>query len=335
MRVGGAIALACAGLACAVGARPGWLDGRHPEYPRERYLVGVGDAAGLDGARDRARAEIARVFEVRVEDEAVVRVRSESVDAGVPPLVQESIDVWTRTRTDVTLQGVEIRETWTDPSDGRVFALAVLEIRGALRALDEGIEALDAESEQRRARAVQQPGDLERARELVRAVRAARDRDELAARARVLGAPPRAVFGAERAALDSQLRAAWAGLVFTVSAREYSGSVLDAMRDVVAARLGALGLRVVAAAPRPVEVSCRLGLTPVERADATWNHVSWEGTCAASDAGRAVFTVARAGAESHPVMSTARHKARERGIQQLARAFERDLRRYLFDADAP
>ena len=65
MRVGGGIMLACVALACAVGARPDWLDGRHPEYPRERYLVGVGDAEALDGARDRARAEIARVFEVR------------------------------------------------------------------------------------------------------------------------------------------------------------------------------------------------------------------------------------------------------------------------------
>src|SRR5690606_36438917 len=74
-----AIVLAVGLAGCASSAvTPDWVSGAAGKYPPSRYLVGRGEAEGGEEARDRARADLAKVFEVRVavesEDEQAFRM---------------------------------------------------------------------------------------------------------------------------------------------------------------------------------------------------------------------------------------------------------------------
>ena len=51
---------------CASG-RPDWTEsGKSNEYPASRYLTGIGTAADLGTAKDRARANLAKIFSVKI-----------------------------------------------------------------------------------------------------------------------------------------------------------------------------------------------------------------------------------------------------------------------------
>ena len=62
------LAVGLAGTATAAD-RPAWVDGESDEWPRSKFLTGVGSADERGVAESRARAELARVFQARVESE--------------------------------------------------------------------------------------------------------------------------------------------------------------------------------------------------------------------------------------------------------------------------
>ena len=178
-------------LACAARG-PEWLDGSADAYPPERYLIGVGSGPGVDAARDRARAEIARSLEVHIEDEVLDRTesRSDPEGRGAGRSVIERVAIETRTTTEAELEGVRIAEIWTDPRTQQAWALAVLDRESTARALLHEMAERDAEVEAHLAAARAEVESLARVRELVRAVRASQARDGLATRARVVAGGP-------------------------------------------------------------------------------------------------------------------------------------------------
>jgi hypothetical protein len=325
--------------ACAGGrGRPDWIDGSAASYPRERYLIGVGEGEDLDAARDRARAEIARIFEVRIEDAVVDRSEEVAVTEATRRLssVVERIAVETRTTTEAELEGVEIAETWKDPGTQRVYALAVLDARRAQRRLLEQAIRRAEETLGSLEAAESAHGALARIRAHVNAARASRERDRLLAHARVLGSMESAV-GQQMETAKLELLLLWelARVDFAVRARGAGTSGdgdLPGLRDALAARLTRMGFQVAepASALAALQINCRLALQRVERGGGAWPHYGWEGACDVADTSGVMISSADAGYESHPIDATARAKARARGEQALAEAVERDLQRYLY-----
>lgn len=124
-----AILLAAVTGGCAsTPAEPDWVSGNAGTYPDNRYLIGRGQAPDQDQARDRARADLAKVFQVAISEETrdmTEFTRARSKDAQTQDYTL-SVTRAIRTRTDQVVEGVEIAEQWQAPDAGEHHALAVL-----------------------------------------------------------------------------------------------------------------------------------------------------------------------------------------------------------------
>jgi hypothetical protein len=128
---------------------PDWVNGPAEKYPSEQYLVGRGQAATAEEARDRARADLAKIFEVAVavesEDIQTFRQKSDSADKGAKPAGEYAAQASRRitTHADQIVEGIQIAEVWQDPQTGTQHALAVLPRLQASMRLRQEIDRLD------------------------------------------------------------------------------------------------------------------------------------------------------------------------------------------------
>lgn len=124
---------------------PKWVQRGSGAYDGDhgKSLYGVGVVQGIQNislsrqtADNRARGEIASMFDVYVAK--MMKDYQRSTTAGDFNASAEEQDVVSaqKTITDVTLRGVEIREHWTDPNSGALYALAVLNIDAMIKSLE-------------------------------------------------------------------------------------------------------------------------------------------------------------------------------------------------------
>jgi len=127
------------------GGTPDWVTGKSARYPDSRYLIGRGQAADAETARNRARADLAQIFEtsVKVETSDVTRFSSSGGEGGRGQ-AESQISRNIVTRTDQIVQGIQIAELWQDPKTGANHALAILPRQQAANGLRQEIERLDA-----------------------------------------------------------------------------------------------------------------------------------------------------------------------------------------------
>jgi len=126
---------------------PGWVSGVAQQYPAKQYLVGRGSSIRLDDASDRARADIAKIFEVEIAEasfDSQMFEQEMASDASQDKVkgrfkVTRDIEVY----TGRILRGVEIAETWQDPETGTFYTLAALKRQPAAQALREEIRHQD------------------------------------------------------------------------------------------------------------------------------------------------------------------------------------------------
>lgn len=144
-----AIAFVCvlvlAGCAGQHGARPDWVGATSDKYKPSQYLVGRGQAATEEDAQNRARAEVAKIFEVSIDVASEDTQSFRSVSAGGNSESSDAASV-TRTisaRTHQVVQGIHIAEIWQDPQTKTYYALAVLPRTSAAHGLREEIARLD------------------------------------------------------------------------------------------------------------------------------------------------------------------------------------------------
>ncbi|MDE2235637.1 MAG: LPP20 family lipoprotein [Gammaproteobacteria bacterium] len=125
------------------GTQPPWIMGSDAKYPASAYLLGRGQGDSLAVARDRARADLAKIFSVDVSEQTK-DVASFTQESTGP--TKNTLDVSRNlsTRTNEMLRGVEIGETWQDPATQEYYALAVLSRPKADVALRQQISDLDA-----------------------------------------------------------------------------------------------------------------------------------------------------------------------------------------------
>jgi len=259
-------------LACASTAgMPDWLDGKSEQYPRARYLVGVGSADELEDASARARTAISSILVTEIQSELRSRETSSGVDEADNTIIA---------RTQNVLHGVEISETWRDEREGRFYALAVLKIADARRQTLEqlGVRAADANGYLARAESASR--SFERARLLGRARAASMDYWVLRSQARVLGAAPVSHVPSPTS-IDRQLDSALSQTQVAVDVR---GSVsgegqgeLPQLREAVAEALNAFGFAVAADAEAgsPLHFSCQVDLERIER-DPSYVFYRWQ-----------------------------------------------------------
>lgn len=135
------LALGCAGSP----VRPEWVGGTPQAYPAARYLLGRGQGDTPALARDRARADLAKNFRVRVSEESEDRVTyaGQAQGEASSARLEAQASRWIAARTDQVLEGSRIAEAWQDPESRAHHALAVLDRLQAGAALRQQAARLD------------------------------------------------------------------------------------------------------------------------------------------------------------------------------------------------
>ncbi|MDD5056376.1 MAG: LPP20 family lipoprotein [Sideroxydans sp.] len=123
--------------------RPDWIAGDSAQYQRTQYLIGHGQANTLEEAKDRARADVSKIFQVAVVVSSEDMQRAKSDASGAMQLEQQA----TRnisTRTEQIISGIQIAEIWQDPANASYHVLAVLPRMQTATTLRQQIGELDA-----------------------------------------------------------------------------------------------------------------------------------------------------------------------------------------------
>lgn len=187
-------------------AEPDWLNGTSERYPQVRYLLGQGQASSAALARDRARADLAKVFEVRIVEEArdSSSATSQSNAGATDQTAESRAERQITVQADHVLEGVQIAEVWPD-GKGEYHALAVLDRLKAGDKLRREIADLDALTERAIGKAREGDDLLVRIDAAAKAAQAQRDREQVQRYLRVIditgvGVPSR--YEASRLASD-------------------------------------------------------------------------------------------------------------------------------------
>ncbi len=128
--------------------RPDWLQGEPSQYPNARYLTATGSAGDAERAKERALANLARIFELRIRESSTsvqeVQSRKQAGEETVSTTqrLQQQIQI----DTYKIIQGARIAEQWLDRRDATHYALAVLNRRQAGNNLRSEIERLDVDT---------------------------------------------------------------------------------------------------------------------------------------------------------------------------------------------
>jgi hypothetical protein len=322
---------------CTSVAPPGWVNGEPAsEYPKSKFVTALGTGESLDAARATAKAELSRIFSAELSSEA--RLLEEETTRGNESYSQSSMLVDTMIRSEVELQGAEVPLHWRDPKTGDVWALAVLErnkeclrIRSEGRDLVTRLEALTSEART-------QSNPLAALRANTQAVTVAVVLDGLQARSRVLGSQCLQGRSISTGTSLAELEGRMADLRFVVNARDIDPRTGDSLgplpqlRERIASNLTDLGFQVGPASGRSmIPIEAQLRLQRVERGT-DWIEYRWEGSAEIGSPVQgepAIIAAQGEGAESHPVASTARLRARQKGEQTLAHQLDTLLKEFL------
>ncbi|MYM62639.1 LPP20 family lipoprotein [Pseudomaricurvus sp. HS19] len=129
--------------------RPQWIDTPQAAYPAATHLSAVGSGEDLQTASDRALANLARIFEAAVSDTSQDFSSAQSVGSGElqqttnEQRVSREISIETRK----VVEGATIAEQW-QATDGRNYALAILDKNAAAARFRAAIQPLDTKVEE-------------------------------------------------------------------------------------------------------------------------------------------------------------------------------------------
>ncbi len=134
-----------------------------------RVFYGVGQVSGIKNAAlarttadNRARAEIAKIFEVY--SASLMKDYMAATTAGDQSATSEEqhVEQAIKTFSAATLNGVQIVDHWIHPQDGSVYALAQLDLEGFTKNLDKMKELNDKVRDYVRKNAEKVHMDLEK-----------------------------------------------------------------------------------------------------------------------------------------------------------------------------
>jgi hypothetical protein len=105
-------------------SQPDWVNGDSATYKPAQYLLGRGQGSTQEDAKDRARADLAKIFQVAVVASSEDVQQFQTTGAGSQYEGKSSRSI--STRTDQIISGIQIADLWQDPVTKNYFALAVL-----------------------------------------------------------------------------------------------------------------------------------------------------------------------------------------------------------------
>jgi hypothetical protein len=124
-------------------AQPKWLSDSSLEYPSDVYLTGRGGGSTAEEAQNRARGDLATIFEVRIE---VQNNNTTSVtQSGKKEQVERFSSQQVSAKTDKVISGISIAQVWRDPVTQDFHALAILPRAQASASLREELSKIDDE----------------------------------------------------------------------------------------------------------------------------------------------------------------------------------------------
>lgn len=126
--------------------RPQWIDQPNSDFPEASHLTAVGSADDQQTSADRAIANLAKIFEVAVQeaskDFSRAFVVSEAGERQIENEQEVSRDI--SVQVDKLLQGAKVVEHWQSET-GRHYSLAILSKAPAAAAFRKAIQAADRE----------------------------------------------------------------------------------------------------------------------------------------------------------------------------------------------
>ncbi len=130
----------------AAGGQPAWLRGDAPDYPAPAFLTATGSASKAETARDRALANLAKIFAVNIDAVQLSRESVSVASGGKPASLdkRQRLDSRVSTRTEQRMQGARIAALWQNPQDASYHALAVLDRHQARRHLRAEMNRIEA-----------------------------------------------------------------------------------------------------------------------------------------------------------------------------------------------
>ncbi len=109
--------------------QPDWVNSDASDYPAKKYLLGKGQDAHQAIARDRARADLAKIFEVAISEKSRDQITYTSKSDGKSKVVEMDSETGRdiSTQTKQIISGIVISEIWQDPKSGQFHILATLD----------------------------------------------------------------------------------------------------------------------------------------------------------------------------------------------------------------
>lgn len=125
--------------------QPDWIAGDSAKYKSSQYLLGRGEASSVEEAKDRARADLSKTFQVAVavDSDDVQSYKSDSTVAGGAGQYSSETSRRISTRTEQVIRGIQIAEVWQNPATKTQHVLAVLPRLQAASSLRQQISQLD------------------------------------------------------------------------------------------------------------------------------------------------------------------------------------------------
>ncbi len=131
-------------VACGTSKPPSWLDDPAASYPEADYLSAIGEAGNRDQSGNRALANLAKIFEVAVQDQSFdfARAQVETAEGESVTTNRQEATRSVSTEAHQVLEGAQVVSHWESP-EGVTFSLAVLEKDPAARRFREVIHDAD------------------------------------------------------------------------------------------------------------------------------------------------------------------------------------------------
>lgn len=131
-------------VGCSTGPSqpPQWSTAESERYPTSRYLTGIGEAASREVAEQRALAALARVFEVRINEQSSDFSSFQQNTGQAPKSTnRQHSSRQLLAATEQQLEGAKPVEYWHDQQ--RHLVLAALELEGAAQRLRQQMAQFD------------------------------------------------------------------------------------------------------------------------------------------------------------------------------------------------
>ncbi|MCW9005498.1 MAG: LPP20 family lipoprotein, partial [Gammaproteobacteria bacterium] len=141
---------------------PQWVNEESETYPHEEFVSATGSASQAELAKDRALANLMKVFELKIREDSTIRsdtqvnINDQKESVKKSSRLQQQISI----QTDKVIDGARIAETWFDDEVLTYHALAVLERKQAGNNIRQEMSRLDDETETELAQSKAQKDSL-------------------------------------------------------------------------------------------------------------------------------------------------------------------------------